>query len=235
MPMASGRKQDKAQANWPWVVVVDEKLVRTKIACEYVRRTMRIRRKYLYWAFLVAWSIQLLTADPMNERDRQHLIAHLQMTASWLPDEVSSLSQTQLNFRSAPGKWTVAEVVQHLVIAEPNYWRLFHEGMNHPPKVLKDKASDADVLWYGIDRTRMRKRRPSRTHRVSEWISSKLLRAIANFIQPCWSMSRRPTTTCALMSFQNGVLTRTSACSKFLPMSSVISFKFERSKLIEVF
>jgi hypothetical protein len=79
------------------------------------------------------------------------------MTASWLPDEVLSLSQAQLNFRSAPGKWTVAEVVQHLVIAEPNDWKLFHDGMNHPPQILTDKASDADVLWYGIDRTRHEK------------------------------------------------------------------------------
>ena len=60
--------------------------------------------------------------DRSHESARSgHLIAHLQMTASWLPDEVLSLSQAQLSFRSAPGKWTIAEVVEHLVIAEPNY------------------------------------------------------------------------------------------------------------------
>ncbi len=64
---------------------------------------MRIRREYFYCAILVAWSIQVVTADPMSQRDREHLVAHLQMTASWLPDEVLSLSQAQLNFRSAPG------------------------------------------------------------------------------------------------------------------------------------
>src|SRR5437764_3928381 len=103
---------------------------------------------------LATWSWQLLIAAPMTQSDREHLVGHLQMTASWLRDEVAALSPAQLNFRSAPGKWTVAEVVQHLVIAEPNYWKLFHDGMAHPPQTLEHKASDADVLWYGIDRTR---------------------------------------------------------------------------------
>lgn len=79
------------------------------------------------------------------------------MTAAWLPDEVSPLSPAQLNFRSAPGKWTVAEVVEHLVIAEPNYWTLLQKGLHDPPRTLTGKASDADVLWYGIDRTRHEK------------------------------------------------------------------------------
>jgi len=118
---------------------------------------MRIRREAFHCAMLVALGMQVVTADPMTQREREHLVAHLQMTGSWLPDEVSSLSPVQVNFRSAPGKWTVAEVVEHLVIAEPNYWKLFHDGMNHSPKVLKEKASDADVLWYGIDRTRHEK------------------------------------------------------------------------------
>jgi len=61
----------------------------------------------------------------MSQIDRERLVAHLQMTASWLSDEVSSLSQEQLAYRSASGRWTVAEVVEHLVIAEPEYWMFF--------------------------------------------------------------------------------------------------------------
>lgn len=115
---------------------------------------MRITREILCSALLAPCILQPLTAGPMSQPDREHLIAHLQMTASWLNDEVAPLSEAQLNYRPAPGKWTVAEVVEHLVIAEPNYWKLFHDGMARPPQVLKERASDADVLWYGIDRTR---------------------------------------------------------------------------------
>jgi DinB superfamily len=115
---------------------------------------MFLTKKTLSWAALLSCSLRMLSADPLSQHDREHLIAHLQMTASWLPDEVSSLSDAQLNFRSTPGSWTIAEVVQHLVISEPNYWKLFRDGMDHPAQVPKNKPSDADVLWYGIDRTR---------------------------------------------------------------------------------
>src|SRR5450631_3422502 len=101
---------------------------------------MQIAKQTTCGAILFAYSVSLLAADPLNQHDREHLMAHLQMTASWLPDEVSPLSEEQLNYRSAPGKWTVAEVVQHLAIAEPNYWKLFQDGLSPPPQSLKDKA-----------------------------------------------------------------------------------------------
>lgn len=96
-------------------------------------------------------------ANPMTQGEREHLVAHLQMTQSWLIDEVSSLSPAQLNFRPAPDRWTVAEAVQHLVISEPNYWKLLQDALKQPPKKLAQQATDADVLWYGIDRTQHEK------------------------------------------------------------------------------
>lgn len=90
----------------------------------------------------------------MSQKDREHLVAHLEMTQSWLTSEVGSLSVAQFNFRPAPDRWTIAEVVQHLAVAEPKYWNLLNDGLKQPPKKLPKQASDADVLWYGIDRTR---------------------------------------------------------------------------------
>ncbi len=99
-------------------------------------------------------------ANPMNQVEREHLVAHLEMTQAWLTDEVASLSAAQLNFRPAPDRWTIAEVVQHLAIAEPNYWKLLHDSLQQPPKKFDKRATDADVLWYGIDRTQHQKTSP---------------------------------------------------------------------------
>jgi hypothetical protein len=110
-------------------------------------------------AVFLAAALSVL-ADPMTQRDREHLVAHLEMTQAWLTDEVSHLSSDQLNFRPAPDKWTVAEVVQHLAIAEPNYWKLLQDALKEPPKKLDKQANDADVLWYGIDRTHHEKTSP---------------------------------------------------------------------------
>jgi hypothetical protein len=60
----------------------------------------------------------------------------------------------------APEKWTIAEVFEHLVIADPTYWQLFQEGMKKGPQHLEKQASDADVLWYGINRTQHQKTEP---------------------------------------------------------------------------
>jgi DinB superfamily len=95
--------------------------------------------------------------NPMTQEEREHLVAHLEMTRTWLSDEVSPLSAAQLNFRPSPDRWTVAETVQHLVISEPNYWKLLNDSMKQAPKKLEKAASDADVLWYGIDRTQHEK------------------------------------------------------------------------------
>jgi hypothetical protein len=114
---------------------------------------------------LTVATAQVFVGALMTQRDREHLIAHLIMTQSWMEDEVSSLSPMQLNFRAAPDRWTVAEVVDHLAIAEPTYWKLLQDAMKQPEKKLDKSATDADVLWYGIDRTRHEKTEPSKDPR----------------------------------------------------------------------
>jgi DinB superfamily len=110
---------------------------------------------------LIACSfIQSAVCADMIKRDREHLVAHLEMTESWFLSEMSALSPAQLNFRMAPDRWTISEVLQHLIIAEPTYWKLFQAGVNQPPQKLEKQATDADVLWYGIDRTRHDKTEP---------------------------------------------------------------------------
>jgi hypothetical protein len=61
-------------------------------------------------------------AGPMTPGERQRLVAHLEMTESWLNDEVKHLSPAQLRFKMTPESWSVEEVVMHLAIAEPQYW-----------------------------------------------------------------------------------------------------------------
>jgi hypothetical protein len=93
-----------------------------------------------------------LSAAGMSAEDRQHLMVHLQMTEQWLADEVRGLSPAQLNFRAAPDRWSVRECVSHLAVAEPDYWRDFVKAVKADPSGAKSSLTDADILWYGIDR-----------------------------------------------------------------------------------
>jgi hypothetical protein len=93
-------------------------------------------------------------AGPTTPGDRQRLVAHLEMTEAWLGSEVAGLSEAQLKFKMTPESWSVEEVVMHLAIAEPQYWDQFKESLAKPVKPdFKPQVTDAQMLWYGIDRT----------------------------------------------------------------------------------
>lgn len=115
---------------------------------------------------LVVVMLQAASAGAqITDLERQRLIAHLQMTASWLQDEVSALSTAQANFRPSPNAWTILEVLDHLVVTGAIYWKDL-QGATPVGSGRAGMMSDVDVLWYGIDRTNretaLRTEEPSR-------------------------------------------------------------------------
>src|SRR5512134_3300438 len=107
-------------------------------------------------AALIVASMSLpaaLSAEGMSAGDRQRLLAHLEMTEGWLVGELQGLSEAQLRFRMTPQSWSITDVVEHLAIAEPQYWQRVQDSMKQPPNTEKLEATDAAILWYGIDRT----------------------------------------------------------------------------------
>jgi hypothetical protein len=96
-------------------------------------------------------------AEGLTDGDRQRLIAHLEMTESWLASELEGLSDQQLRFRMRPDSWSIMDVVEHLAVAEPQYWKQLQDSMKQPPTKDKPEATDAAILWYGIDRTNRQK------------------------------------------------------------------------------
>jgi hypothetical protein len=114
-------------------------------------------RRLVSLIILLALATLRLDAEPMSDGDRQRLLAHLEMTESWLVSEVDGLSDEQLRFRRAPDAWNIMDVVEHLAIAEPQYWKNLQDSMKQPETAVKPEATDAAILWYGIDRTNRQK------------------------------------------------------------------------------
>ncbi|HBY58204.1 MAG TPA: hypothetical protein DEH78_00170 [Solibacterales bacterium] len=113
--------------------------------------------------FLLALCLAFpLVADPMTKGERQRLLAHYEMTTSWIADEIAGLSEQQLTFRAAPEKWSVKDVLEHLAIADPYYWKTLQESMKTPVEPRTDQK-DEGILWYGIDRTNRNKTAEART------------------------------------------------------------------------
>jgi len=95
-----------------------------------------------------------LSAAPMSNADREHLLVHFEMTGQMLAEQVRGLSQAQLEYKASPDRWSIRECVSHLAVAEPDYWRGLMKAVKAPPDMQgkKSAATDADIMWYGIDR-----------------------------------------------------------------------------------
>jgi hypothetical protein len=112
-------------------------------------------------AVLIALTVVPSSAREMVPRDRQRLVAHLEMTAGWLESELSGLSAAQLAFRPERGAWSIMEVLDHLVVVGPIYWQDLQTALATPPTTVVSRNTDADLLWYGIDRTDRERAIPS--------------------------------------------------------------------------
>jgi hypothetical protein len=55
------------------------------------------------------------------------------------------------------------DVVEHLAVAEPQYWQRVQDSMKQPANTEKLTGTDTDILWYGIDRTRRQTTGEART------------------------------------------------------------------------
>jgi hypothetical protein len=110
-------------------------------------------RKAILLPVVLSCAVVSPGAAEIPDLDRQHLVAHLEMTGRWLIDEVSTLSRAQLEFRSARGSWSVMEVLEHLIVVGPIYWNDLQKAVQGPPSGRLLASRDAAILWYGIDRT----------------------------------------------------------------------------------
>ena len=112
-------------------------------------------------AALMTASTALVQSASMTVLERQRLLSHLEMTAAWLADEVSQLTPAQLTFRRAPEEWSVAQVLDHLLVVAPIYWADLQGAVKAPADSGRSRTTDADMLWYGIDRTNREKAIPT--------------------------------------------------------------------------
>ncbi len=115
-----------------------------------------MRHIVLSLTLVLALALSAFGATGMTDDDREHLLVHFQMTTQMVAEQVRGLSPAQLEYRASPDRWTIRECVSHLAVAEPDYWRELMDAVKAPANMnMKDKkssATDADIMWYGIDR-----------------------------------------------------------------------------------
>jgi hypothetical protein len=104
---------------------------------------------------LFALSAVAGAASPTEAEKREGLI-QLERTRAGVVEATKGLSETQWKFKPAPDRWSVAEVVEHIALAEGMLLENTSKNVMNAPAGQADrdyKATDKTVLSVIADRT----------------------------------------------------------------------------------
>jgi hypothetical protein len=94
----------------------------------------------------------------LTVQERQQAVEHLTQTKQKFLDSVNGLSAEQLSFKPAPDRWSVADVVEHLALAEEMFsGMILDQIMKKTPATPEKRAAAAgkekEVLKGVVDRS----------------------------------------------------------------------------------
>lgn len=90
-----------------------------------------------------------LTDGPVTAEQRAYAVDVLRSTRDALHQSVAGLTDAQLAYRPAPGQWTIAENVEHIVLVEEGIFTALKAGLAKPADPAKRaeiRVSDVDVV-----------------------------------------------------------------------------------------
>jgi hypothetical protein len=95
-------------------------------------------------------------AQQLTSADREKGVAYLQQTEDGVANSIKGLSQAQLKFKPAPDRWSVAETLEHIALAEDFIFQNIRDKIKKAPAgaATRDTAkADAAVLAMVPDRS----------------------------------------------------------------------------------
>ena len=102
---------------------------------------------FLCAAFLVT---SFTSVGPtLTDKERQDAIEQLNKTELGVFNSLKGLSDTQLNFKPAPDKWSISECVKHIATTEMFLWQMTDAALKQPADAAKRSAikmTDDQVL-----------------------------------------------------------------------------------------
>ncbi len=115
--------------------------------------------KKLIFPFLVLVLVGFTTIDmKLSEAERQMAVEELMKTNERLTSSVQGLSEAQLNFKSSPESWSIAECVEHLAISETSFDQMLQGALQTPADASKRaEVKMADEQLMAIITSRERK------------------------------------------------------------------------------
>lgn len=121
------------------------KCLHLKIAAMFKRT-----KGYVLLTLLVVTGLASGVSNPtLTGKERKFLVQQLKNSKEDLQESVKGLSTSQLEFKSAPDKWSIKQCVQHLALTEEGLWAWAEGTLKSPAapeKRSEIKMSDEDLL-----------------------------------------------------------------------------------------
>src|SRR5688572_14450645 len=101
--------------------------------------------------------ISFKTADTtLSAEERKFAMDDLNKSREYFLNSIKGLSKEQLNFKSTPTSWSIAECAEHIAISENNLWAAMEGTLKTPADPSRRgevKSADADVIKMITDRS----------------------------------------------------------------------------------
>jgi hypothetical protein len=113
--------------------------------------------RLLFFICLALFSISTVRAAALTADELQRAVEHLEKTSAAFLASTDRLSEAQLKFKPTPGRWSVAEVAEHIASAETFLFALIKDQvMKAPPRTEPADLRQIDdfVLQAISDRTK---------------------------------------------------------------------------------
>ena len=108
----------------------------------------------------------------ISKSDRERLQSYMSATFKQVLDSIHGLSPEQLNYKSAPEKWSVAEVVEHLIHAEPALFDRFLSSLRTVPATGAKSAITDEMFIARIKDRTQRAEAPPALRPAGRWTAA---------------------------------------------------------------
>ena len=115
----------------------------------------------------------------ISSTEREFAIKQLDQTRDRLLGTLRGLSREQLLFQPEPGRWSVAENVEHLVVVEKRLLVVIDKALQAPADFSKQCAMSDDEVIRRIGTVAQRVQSPSHSVPEMRWLAEALLQEFA--------------------------------------------------------
>jgi uncharacterized damage-inducible protein DinB len=107
--------------------------------------------------------------------EREAMFARLAETRELVHHTAQGLSPAQFHYRPEPGRWTVAEILEHITLVEQRILAGLMRTLDQPPDPIKKSAFTDEQLLPNSGLVRQKIQAPEVLHPTSRWPLENLL------------------------------------------------------------